>query len=161
MPRTTPTFHPVRGIHRWSSRQGSENLAEEAICPTRCEVGEAVLPSVWLCQRSYEHSHRTSHSPLLTRLSNPNWSDEPSSTVGGQRTPQPFPPLRPAHVALALCFLAKTLQMHFAIFQSPMTMTPSVRKQQVRKGVVSCLLVPRQVRLSPSAHVGLKACCRR
>jgi hypothetical protein len=38
---------------------------------------------------------------------------------------------------------------------------PSVRKQQVRKEVVSCLLVPRQVRLSPSAHVGLKARCRR
>jgi hypothetical protein len=43
---------------------------------------EAVLPSVWLCQRSYEHCNRPSHSSLSTRLSNPNWSDDkPSSTV--------------------------------------------------------------------------------
>jgi hypothetical protein len=30
MPRTTTSFYSVRGLHRWSSRQGSENLAEEA-----------------------------------------------------------------------------------------------------------------------------------
>jgi hypothetical protein len=113
------------GLHRSSSRQGSEKIAEEAICLTSCEVGEAVLPSVWLCQRSFEHCHRKSHSPLLTRLLHPHWSDEPPSTVGGQRMPQPFPPLRPAHVALALCFLAKTVQIHFAIFQSQMTRLPS------------------------------------
>jgi hypothetical protein len=68
---------------------------------------------------------RANHLCLRSRLSNPNWSDEPSSTVGGQRRPQPFPPLRPAHVALALSLLAKTVQMHSAIFQSPMTRLPS------------------------------------
>jgi hypothetical protein len=44
--------------------------------------------------------------------------DELSSTVGEQRRPQPFPPLRPAHVALALCFLAKA---HLHDLSIPMT----------------------------------------
>jgi hypothetical protein len=64
--------------------------------------GEALLSSVWLCLRSYEHCHRLSHSPLPTRLSNPNQPDEPSSALGGHSRPQPLPPLSPAHVALAL-----------------------------------------------------------
>jgi hypothetical protein len=99
MPRTTTSFHSVRGLHRWSSRQGSENLAAEAICPTRWEMGEALLPSVWLCQRSREHCHRPSRSHLPTRLSNPNRPDEPLFTVEGHSRPQHMPPLRPAHVA--------------------------------------------------------------
>jgi hypothetical protein len=29
----TSSFHSVRGLHRWPHRQGSENLAEEAVHP--------------------------------------------------------------------------------------------------------------------------------
>jgi hypothetical protein len=44
--------------------------AEEAILyPTHREMGgdEAVLPSVWLCQHSYEHCNRPSNSRLCQR----------------------------------------------------------------------------------------------
>jgi hypothetical protein len=33
LPRATSYFHSIRGLHRWPNRQGSENLAEEAIHP--------------------------------------------------------------------------------------------------------------------------------
>jgi hypothetical protein len=42
---------PVRGLHRWPNRQGSENLAEEAIHYWLIS-GEVVLGCVWLCQCS-------------------------------------------------------------------------------------------------------------
>jgi hypothetical protein len=69
---------------------------------------------------------RTTHLCLLrgSRIPTGRMSRH-TQTVGAERRPQPFPPLRPVHVALALCFLAKTVQMHFPVYQSTMTRLPS------------------------------------
>jgi hypothetical protein len=87
---------------RWSAGQPSALLRRRSSISWKQPAAEALLSRVWLCQRSYEHCHCPSHSPLPTRLSNPNQPDEPSSSVGGHSRPQPLPPFSPAHVALAI-----------------------------------------------------------
>jgi hypothetical protein len=62
----------IRGLHRWSFRRGRKILTEEAILRAFIEMGEAVFWSVWICQRSYEHCHCSSHAPLSPRLSYSN-----------------------------------------------------------------------------------------